>query len=201
MKPSGMIIPGKELVREMDVAAPRYTSYPTIPVWAPADSGDAFAEVLRRHDAATPLTLYFHVPFCPTICHYCGCNTSRLECDAQTAEYAAALLNQARPCMRMYSSRGMLPEDANARGVVFHTVKFCDYYSFEYHNIKNSKGTPILKIETDCTPQSSGQLRTRLDAFAETLDAGVKRVEKTGSNGSARYTAGVDSGSTSTDAS
>jgi len=116
------------------------------------------------------------------------------------AEYAAALLNQTHPCMRMYGSLGTLPEDANARGVVFHTVKFCDYYSFEYHNIKNSKGAPILKIETDCTPQSSGQLRTRLDAFAETLDAGVKRVEKTGSNGSARYTAGVDSGSTSTDA-
>ncbi len=96
MKPSMAVIPSKELVREMDVAAPRYTSYPTIPVWSAADSGGTFAEVLRRHSAETPLTLYFHVPFCPTICHYCGCNTNKLECDAQTAEYAEALQQEIR---------------------------------------------------------------------------------------------------------
>ncbi len=96
MTPSTAIIPSKELVREMDVAAPRYTSYPTIPVWSAADSGDAYAAALRRHSAEIPLTLYFHVPFCSTICHYCGCNTSKLECDAQTAEYAEALQQEIR---------------------------------------------------------------------------------------------------------
>jgi oxygen-independent coproporphyrinogen-3 oxidase len=104
MKPAIAVIPGKELVREMDVAAPRYTSYPTIPVWSAADSEDAYAEVLRRHSADTPLTLYFHVPFCPSICHYCGCNTSKLECDAQTAEYAGALQQEIRIV------RALLPE-------------------------------------------------------------------------------------------
>ena len=39
-------------------------------------------------------------------------------------------------------------------------------------NMKEDVNMPLLKIETDATPQSSGQLKTRLDAFAETL--GVK---------------------------
>jgi oxygen-independent coproporphyrinogen-3 oxidase len=96
MMSPALVIPGKELVREMDVAAPRYTSYPTIPVWLPADSGEDYAAALRRHAPETPLTLYFHVPFCPSICHYCGCNTAKLECPGQTAEYVESLLAEIR---------------------------------------------------------------------------------------------------------
>ncbi len=96
MKPTNAVIPDKDLVREMDVAAPRYTSYPTIPVWHPAESGEAYADALRNHKPDIPLTLYFHVPFCPVICHYCGCNTAKLECAAQTAEYVDALLREIR---------------------------------------------------------------------------------------------------------
>jgi len=104
MNPTASVIPGKDLVREMDVAAPRYTSYPTIPVWQPAESGAAYAEALRRHSAEIPLTLYFHVPFCPVICHYCGCNTAKLEREEQTAEYVDALLSEIRLV------RSLLPE-------------------------------------------------------------------------------------------
>lgn len=96
MSQPGMIIPGRDLVREMDIAAPRYTSYPTIPVWQPAPSGADYAGMLRKHAANTPLTLYLHVPFCPTICHYCGCNTARLECAGQTARYVESLTTEIR---------------------------------------------------------------------------------------------------------
>ncbi len=104
MNTTASVIPSKDLVREMDVAAPRYTSYPTIPVWQPAESGAAYAEALRRHSSETPLTLYFHVPFCPVICHYCGCNTAKLEREEQTAEYVHALLAE------IWLARSLLPE-------------------------------------------------------------------------------------------
>ncbi len=109
--------------------------------------------------------------------------------------YAAALLGQHRPCMRMLDVTGRAPQPG-AVGTIYHTVKFCDYYSFEYAAQKGRKEVPLLKIETDCTPQSSGQLSTRLDAFAEMLNIG-KRAPGAGG---ARFAAGVDSGSTSTDA-
>ena len=132
MKPSTAVIPGKELVREMDVAAPRYTSYPTIPVWSAAESGDAFAEVLRHHSADIPLTLYFHVPFCPSICHYCGCNTNKLECDAQTAEYAGALQQE------IGIVRSLLPER--------HRVTQIHWGGGTPSTLKNGEFTAILRL-------------------------------------------------------
>ena len=123
------------------------------------------------------------------------------DCTAQTPDllthYAGALLRQRRPCMRMLEIRGRM--DSGAAGIIYHTMKFCDYYGFEYMHLNNRKQPPLLKIETDCTAQSEGQLRTRLDAFAETLHARPTEVGAV-STGPVRYAAGVDSGSTSTDA-
>ena len=117
--------------------------------------------------------------------------------------YARALLNM-KPCLRMADAGGrtQATRDQAGAGMIYHTVKFCDYYSFEYASLKDSAGIPLLKIETDTTPQSSGQLKTRLEAFAETL--GVQKeenqtMEKTEKR-RIRYAAGIDSGSTSTDA-
>ncbi len=54
---------------------PRYTSYPTVPEWDP-DFGPAEYEA-ALHDAAgsaRPLSLYLHLPFCRSLCLFCGCN-------------------------------------------------------------------------------------------------------------------------------
>ena len=117
---------------------------------------------------------------------------------ALLAAYAGALLRQGRPCMRMWDNAGREAPPGTA-GILYHTVKFCDYYGFEYLNRKNREKVPLLKIETDCTPQSQGQLATRLDAFAETLHA-APAPETRRRAGTGRCAAGVDSGSTSTDA-
>lgn len=115
--------------------------------------------------------------------------------DGFFAAYARALLRQAPACMRM-QFRKELP-DPQAAGIICHTVKFCDYYSFQYAQLRQNAAQPVLKIETDCTPQSSGQLSTRLEAFSETL--GVKTMQMNRKI-KAQYVAGVDSGSASTDA-
>lgn len=113
--------------------------------------------------------------------------------------YAGVLLNQL-PCMRMQDNTGRrrLYEDPDLRGIIYHTVKFCDFYGFEYAEIKNHTNLPLVKIETDYTLQSSGQLLTRLEAFAEglTMAQAPERKHTTVTKG---YFAGIDSGSTSTD--
>lgn len=119
---------------------------------------------------------------------------SAQECWSDEA-YAAALFHQQRCCMRMQFHTEE-PEDT-AVGTICHTIKFCDYYGFAYRRLRAQKEDTLLKIETDCTPQSSGQLRTRIDAFAETIGAGAKQI---GKSEKLHYVAGVDSGSTSTDA-
>ena len=111
-------------------------------------------------------------------------------------EYARALLMQT-PCMRMTDAAARKELSRDAAGIVYHTMKFCDYYGFEYAGMIGKQETPVLKIETDGTRQSEGQLSTRLDAFAESLHMDRKETEI---NRTGTYTAGVDSGSASTDA-
>jgi len=115
-------------------------------------------------------------------------------------EYAGALLSQL-PCRRMNDTTGrkQLYNDPSLRGIVYHTIKFCDYYGFEYAEIKNGLSVPILRLETDYTLQSRGQLRTRIEAFSETL-SGLGGRERIKMNETGKYyVAGIDSGSASTD--
>ena len=116
-------------------------------------------------------------------------------------EYAHALLAQV-PCMRMadISSRKALAIHPNIKGIIYHTVKFCDYYSFEYENLRRESALPMLKIETDFTPLSSGQLSTRLEAFCEGFEVKNERGNKKTDFApvSDSLYAGIDSGSTST---
>lgn len=115
------------------------------------------------------------------------------------SSYSEEILNQT-PCMRMFDNDKRNELMKNSKGVIYHTMKFCDYYSFEYMSIKDTLDMPILKIETDCTSQSEGQLTTRLEAFAETLNAGANKGKVKMNDNGKLYTAGIDSGSTSTDA-
>jgi predicted CoA-substrate-specific enzyme activase len=115
--------------------------------------------------------------------------------------YSRALLSM-YPCMRMRDVSERKREDEKARGILYHTMKFCDYYSFEYADGKAGNGLPLLKLETDGTRQSEGQLETRLEAFRESLFPGKIREaaeEQKHSAGSGEYAAGIDSGSASTD--
>ena len=121
-----------------------------------------------------------------------------LEFDELMAWYAKELLGQI-PCMRMmdHSGRKRLYNDPGLKGIIYHTVKFCDFYSFEYAQIKQNVTVPLLKIESDYTVQSSGQLLTRLEAFAESMN--MEQLEGKELKMGKGYFAGIDSGSTSTD--
>ena len=122
--------------------------------------------------------------------------------------YADALLTQ-MPCFRMNHSaaRNALYLDPDLKGIIYHTIKFCDYYGFEYASVKKNIKVPLLKIETDFTSQSAGQLLTRIQAFSETMEgsesmdagSGISEEAKRKMESGVYYVAGIDSGSTSTD--
>jgi len=70
---------------------PRYTSYPTAPHFSTAIGPDTYAEWLKAIPQHASTSLYLHVPFCRSMCWYCGCHTSVSRRDEPIAVYAAAL--------------------------------------------------------------------------------------------------------------
>ncbi len=64
-----------DLIKKYDHAGPRYTSYPTAPQFHDGFGPDQYREIAQATNAkGNPLSLYFHIPFCDTVCFYCACN-------------------------------------------------------------------------------------------------------------------------------
>jgi oxygen-independent coproporphyrinogen-3 oxidase len=83
-----------ELLRRYDKSGPRYTSYPTAVQFA-EDFGPeryrALAAATNRESPLRPLSLYFHLPFCDTVCYYCACNKIVTKNRARAAPYLERL--------------------------------------------------------------------------------------------------------------
>lgn len=64
-----------DLIGRYDLSGPRYTSYPTAPQFREDFSqAELDAAIARSNASGKDLSLYFHLPFCDTLCYYCGCN-------------------------------------------------------------------------------------------------------------------------------
>ncbi len=92
-----------ELIRRFDVSGPRYTSYPTADRFGGAYTAQQHAAALGER-GPDPLSLYVHIPFCETLCYYCGCNKIPTRNHARSAPY----LDQVEQEMRMVA--GLLPQ-------------------------------------------------------------------------------------------
>lgn len=65
-----------ELLRKYNVPGPRYTSYPTVPFWNNDLTGEIWLkEINHQMEFDKRVSLYIHLPFCESLCTYCGCNT------------------------------------------------------------------------------------------------------------------------------
>src|SRR5690349_6096159 len=66
------------LAVKYNLPVPRYTSYPAVPDWnCKIDASgwsDHFREAFRKQHPHNGLSLYLHLPFCESLCTYCGCN-------------------------------------------------------------------------------------------------------------------------------
>ena len=86
-----------ELLRQLDINGPRYTSYPTADRFHEGFDAAAYAGTLTaraelsRHRSAAPLSLYVHIPFCESVCYYCACNKVITRHHERAGEYLQAL--------------------------------------------------------------------------------------------------------------
>ena len=99
-----------ELLEKFDINGPRYTSYPS------ADrfhhefcEADYFSALKRVAKANQALSLYFHLPFCPNICYYCGCNKIITKDHGRSAKYIKYLAKEMAMVCKALGAQKKIP--------------------------------------------------------------------------------------------
>lgn len=86
----------KDLFAKYDIPAPRYTSYPTVPYWEAPPAKDQWIQHLQMSldNADSAWSLYLHVPYCESLCTFCGCNTIITKDHKREDEYVDIILKE-----------------------------------------------------------------------------------------------------------
>ncbi|HCU23809.1 MAG TPA: oxygen-independent coproporphyrinogen III oxidase, partial [Deltaproteobacteria bacterium] len=88
------------LLHKYNVPGPRYTSYPTVPAWTETVRASDYQNSLRGLRAGETLSLYFHLPFCERLCHFCGCMRVITSDHSRSRPYVDVLLEEVRHTLR-----------------------------------------------------------------------------------------------------
>ena len=104
----------QELLARYDKPVPRYTSYPTVPFWKEGLDGQAwqqaFGDAFREHNEKEGISLYLHLPFCESLCTYCGCNKKITTNHDVESGYMNAILKEWRMYRDIMGSAPILRE-------------------------------------------------------------------------------------------
>lgn len=85
-----------ELVAKYDVPVPRYTSYPTVPYWCDSPKSSEWIQSLNMacKNEQVSWSMYVHIPFCETLCTFCGCNNIITKDHTKETPYVSSLLKE-----------------------------------------------------------------------------------------------------------
>jgi oxygen-independent coproporphyrinogen-3 oxidase len=143
------------LIQKYNVPGPRYTSYPTVPYWDETDfSDEIWAETLKKSfiesNTSEGISLYIHLPFCESLCTFCGCNKRITKNHGVENPYIEAVLKEwtlyckilgEKPIIKEIHLGGGTPTFFSTKnledlinGIFSHANKAKDYeFSFEGH--------------------------------------------------------------------
>jgi len=86
------------LLNKYNIQVPRYTSYPTVPVWKEGIDMDRWKDSLRsqfnKFNKEAGISLYLHLPFCESMCTFCGCNKKITTNHSVEEEYLTVILKE-----------------------------------------------------------------------------------------------------------
>lgn len=105
----------QSLVNKYNVAGPRYTSYPTVPYWnLDTFSVDQWKDSLKRSfsesNTSEGLSLYLHLPFCESLCTFCGCNKRITKRHEVESPYIKAILKEWKLYRELLGSQPKIKE-------------------------------------------------------------------------------------------
>ena len=128
---------------------PRYTSYPTAVEFNDSCGADEYIRALRDMPSGTALSLYVHIPYCQSICWYCGCNTGAAGKIQRLTAYLEALESEIALIGRLLGGRGKVRRIAFGGGspnaiTVVEFVRLLDRITTIF-----DAGIPEISVELD----------------------------------------------------
>ena len=103
-----------KLLQKYNVPVPRYTSYPTVPYWKDGIDRYAWQELFKaRYTAENKhggMSLYLHLPFCESLCTYCGCNKKITTNHSVEEVYMEAILKEWQLYLSLMDERPVVRE-------------------------------------------------------------------------------------------
>lgn len=92
-------MPSHSLVQKYNVPGPRYTSYPTVPYWDSSNFSyeswmQSFKKSFRESNASEGISIYIHLPFCESLCTFCGCTKRITKNHTVEQPYLEAVLKE-----------------------------------------------------------------------------------------------------------
>lgn len=111
---TSMSLSVKELIQKYNVPGPRYTSYPTVPYWEGNLSLDSWKnhvqEQFKASNTSEGISLYIHLPYCNTACHYCGCNMKYTQNHSVEEPYIKYVLKEWAMYLSLFDERPNIAE-------------------------------------------------------------------------------------------
>ena len=128
---------------------PRYTSYPTAVEFEGGVGADEYVQALSDLPSGTPLSLYVHIPYCQSICWYCGCNTGAAGKTHRLTAYLDALESEFALVGRLLGGRGKVRRISFGGGspnaiTTVEFVRLIDRITTIF-----DAGTPEISVELD----------------------------------------------------
>ncbi len=165
------------LLSKYDVAAPRYTSYPTVPYWT-AEQPDSDQWLSRVHHACAAdreISIYIHLPFCESLCTYCGCNKHITKNHAVETPYIKALLREWKIYRAALPGKPVLRELHLGGGTptFFHPDQLRRLLEAIYEDVELPLGTHF-GFEAHPNSTTSAHLRTLYDLHFRRISIGVQ---------------------------
>ncbi|MEW8242354.1 MAG: oxygen-independent coproporphyrinogen III oxidase [Candidatus Thiodiazotropha sp.] len=100
-----------DLIAKYDQSGPRYTSYPTAVQFHDGFNEDEYKRVAgETNQSGNPLSLYFHIPFCDTVCFYCACNKVATKDRSLAAGYLARIHEEMRLQSELFDSSRLVTQ-------------------------------------------------------------------------------------------
>ena len=104
-------MPTVALLEKYNVPVPRYTSYPTVPNWQENIDVKKWEETFKVDNSNSKgISLYIHLPFCESLCTYCGCNKKITTNHSVEDEYIKAVLEEWRLYTELMTEKPVIRE-------------------------------------------------------------------------------------------